>query len=102
MSLSSQVIFCVTGTFKWDLEGLESNYANWAVGEPNGDPRSNFYQEDCVLKRFKSPGENVSEWMDFSCRKDDLGQFGIHALCSQSNKGENRNCCSLVGEQLKF
>ena len=86
MSLSSQVIFCVTGTFEWDLEGRESNYANWAVGEPNGNPRSNFYQEDCVLKTFSS--ENVSEWMDFSCRKDALEQSGIHALCSQSNKGE--------------
>ena len=26
--------------------------------------------------------------MDFSCRKDALEQSGIHALCSQSNKGE--------------
>ena len=91
---SSQVIFCVTGTFEWDLEGRESNYANWAVGEPNGNSRSNFYQEDCVLKTFSS--ENVSEWMDFSCRKDALEQSGIHALCSQSNKGEDRNFCGIV------
>ena len=89
---SSQVNFCVTGTFEWDLEGRESNYANWAVGEPNGDPRSNFYQEDCVFKRFsESPGGNASQWIDFSCRKDAWGQSGIHALCSQSNKGEDRN-----------